>query len=289
MIDLELHSERAQEIGTTLMENLQKGGLFGHKELPDDRIKELKSAEEESLIVLATLTVSLDYVRNANELWESAVKTFKDPEVNWLFVPEEVSKRKSAETLNALLKHGLAKRKRDLEIWKTLCKTLYEKYNGKVINLFVEYEYRVDRMFEDFSKNRKEEFPSLSGRKIFPHWIRTLKEKFNLPLKGTENLPIPVDVHVTRATFTTGCITGSYGSKGISEAVRRRVIEVWKKGLKGTGILPIEMFRPLWLLSKHGCRYRKDGERPKLSECPVKNLCVEGKVIVTSKKVEIET
>ena len=64
---------------------------------------------------------------------------------------------------------------------------------------------------------------------------------------------------------------------------------MWKEGLKGTGIAPVEMFRPLWLLSKHGCHYRKNGERPKLEECPVKSFCVEGKVVVTSRKVEIDT
>jgi len=290
MANLKLHFEKVREVATVLKEAYEKKGVFGHKELPDDRIEELKGADRETLIVLTTLTISLDYMRNASELWNSAVQTFKDPEVNWLFVPQEVSKRGKEETLNALLKYGLAKKKkRDLEIWETISKMLHGKYGGSVVNLFAEYDYRVDKMFEDFLENRKEEFPSLSGRKIFPHWIRTLKEKFNFPFKGMENLPIPVDVHVTRATFTTGCITGSYSSKGISETVRKRIVEVWERGLKGTGILPIEMFRPLWLLSKHGCRYRKDGERPKLSECPVKNLCVEGKVIVTSKRVEIET
>jgi N-glycosylase/DNA lyase len=290
MVNLKLHFERARDVALILKENYGKNGIFGYRELPDDAVKELKSADAETLIALVTLTVSLDYMRNAGELWRSSVQTFKDAEVNWVFSPQEVSRKSSEEVLGALLKYGLAKKKeKDLKIWETLSKTIWEKYEGKVTNLFEEYGYRVDEMFLDFLKNRKEEFPSLSGRKIFPHWIRTLKEKFNLPFKGLEKLPIPVDVHVTRATFTTGCITGSYKAKGITETVRKRVIEVWSKGLEGTGILPIEMFRPLWLLSKYGCHYRKDGERPKLSECPVRNFCVEGRVIVTSKKVEIET
>jgi len=64
---------------------------------------------------------------------------------------------------------------------------------------------------------------------------------------------------------------------------------VWEDGLRGTGIAPIEMFRPLWLLSKYGCHYRKNGDRPKFHECPVKDFCVDGKVIVTSARVEIDT
>jgi len=234
MANLELHFEKVREVATALKEAYEKKGVFGHKELPDDRIEELKDANRETLIVLATLTISLDYMRNANELWNSTVQTFKDPEVNWLFVPQEVSKREEEETLNALLKYGLAKKKkRDLEIWETISKMLHEKYGGSVESLFAEYDYRVDRMFEDFLKNRKGEFPSLSGRKIFPHWIRTLKEKFNFPFKGMENLPIPVDVHVTRATFTTGCITGSYSSKGISETVSGPLVASAPKSFSG--------------------------------------------------------
>jgi hypothetical protein len=75
----------------------------------------------------------------------------------------------------------------------------------------------------------------------------------------------------------------------VNDTIRKRVIEVWNEGLKGTGIAPIELFRPLWLLSKYGCHYRKDGQRPKMNECPVNDFCVDGKVVVTSSKVEIDT
>ena len=290
-VNLKLNLERPKEIGELLISVFEAEGIFGHRDLPDDLINEIADTLDSSkLLLIVTLTTALDYMRNANELWQSSLKTLQDEETSWVFIPKQVVRRSEDEVLKALSKYGLAKKKkRDTQIWKSISKTLAEKYGGRIEVLFEEYDYEVDRMFEDFLKNRKEEFPSLSGTKLFPHWIRSLRDKVDLPFKGLENLPIPVDVHVARATFTTGCITGKYSSKGINETIKKRVIEVWKEGLKGTNILPIEMFRPLWLLSKHGCHYRKNGERPKLSECPVRDFCVEGKVVVTSNRVEIDT
>lgn len=289
--ELKIHTERAKRLGLSLMEALETEGIFGHRELPDDAVKEIaEELDRETLLLIVTYTTALDYMRNAEELWRSSLNTLKDEEVSWVFDPNAVVGKGKEELLKALSKHGLAKKKkRDTEIWYTLSQTLSKKYGGSLTALFEEYSYDVVSMFEDFLKNRKEEFPSLSGTKIFPHWIRSLKEKVPLPVKRVEELPIPVDVHVARATLTTGCITGKYSAKGITETLKRRVIEVWREGLKGTQIAPIEMFRPLWLLSKHGCHYRKDGERPKLNECPVSRFCVEGKVVVTSKRVEIDT
>jgi len=290
-VDLRLNPDRAREVALSLLEALKTDGIFGHKELPDDAVKEVaKELDRDTLLLIVTYTTALDYMRNAEELWRSSLNTLKDEEVNWVFDPDSVVKRGKEELLRALEKHGLAKKKhRDVDIWFTISETLSKKYGGKLTTLFEEYSYDVVSMFEDFLKNRKEEFPSLSGLKIFPHWIRSLKEKVPIPVKRVEELPIPVDVHVARATFTTGCITGKYSAKGITETVKKKVIEVWREGLKGTDIAPIEMFRPLWLLSKHGCHYRKDGERPKLEQCPVSSFCVDGKVVVTSKKVEIDT
>ena len=289
-VELQLKPEKAREVGLLLLKKLETDGIFGHKELPDDIARKLiKEIDSETFLFMVTFTTALDYMRNAEELWKSSISTVKDDEVNWVFNPNTVINRGKDELSKALEKYGLAKKKkRDVEIWFNLSQTFSRKYSS-LKDLFEEYDYDVLSMFKDFQKNRKEEFPSLSGTKLFPHWIRSLKEKVPLPFRKIEELPIPVDVHVARATFTTGCITGRYSARGITETVRRRIIEVWKEGLKGTGIAPVEMFRPLWLLSKHGCHYRKNGERPKLEECPVKSFCVEGKVVVTSRKVEIDT
>jgi N-glycosylase/DNA lyase len=290
-VNLTLNPERAREVARELLSAFEKGGIFGKRQLPDDAVNELlPSLEFEEALLLVTFTTALDYMRNASELWSSSIKTFSDEEVKWVFDPKEVNRKGAKALKKALLKHGLAKKKnRDPQIWFSIASSLAERHNGSLRSLFESYGYDVEFMFKDFLKNRKEEFPSLSGEKLFPHWIRSLRDKFNLPFKNVEKLPIPVDVHVARATFTTGCITGKYSAKGLNETIKRRVVKVWEEGLKGTGIAPMEMFRPLWLLSKYGCHYRKNGERPKRGECPVGHLCVDGKVVVTSGRVEIDT
>jgi hypothetical protein len=290
-VNLILKPERAKEVGKRLYERYRSEGIFGKKELPDDAASKVApQLSKEELLLFVTFTTSLDYMRDATQLWDSAVQTLNDEEVRWVFSPKEVVERGVDSLQKALLKHGLAKKKnRDTQVWFSIANTLHSLHGGSVSSLLESYGYDAEKMFKDFLKNRKEEFPNLSGTKLFPHWIRSLNDKVELPFKNLHKLPIPVDVHVARATLTTGCIVGKYKAKGLSEALKRRVVEVWEKGLEGTGIAPIQMFRPLWLLSKYGCHYRKNGECPKKELCPVKEFCVEGKVVVSSSKVEIDT
>jgi len=290
-VNLRPYPDRARKLAFKLLEEYAERGIFGRRDLPDDGAWEVVGeTDREEGLAFVTLTTALDYLRNASELWKSSSKTFKDSGVRWVFNPKEVVRRSEEELREALLKYGLAKRKeRDLKIWLTLSKTMALRYGGRVSALFEEYDYDARRLFEALSDKRKADFPSISGPKMFPHWIRTLKEKFSLPFKGLKSLPLPVDVHVARATFTTGCIRGKYSSKGLNETIRRLVANLWEEALEETDLAPIEVFRPLWLLSKYGCSYRKGEERPKYPSCPVKEFCVDGVVIVTASRVEIDT
>jgi len=289
--NLKIFPDRAKEVAVKLLKEYEERGIFGHRELPDDAANSvLKELSKEEGLLFVTLTTALDYMRDASQLWRSSLETLSDPSSRWVFNPKEVAEREEDELREALLKHGLAKKKeRDLKVWLTISRTLAEGYSGSVLSLLEKYDYDAVKMFEDFSGRLKESFPSISGSKMFPHWIRSLKEKFNLPVKGYRELPIPVDVHVARATFTTGCIRGKYSSRGLNETLKRLVVKVWSLALKEIEVSPVEMFRPLWLLSKFGCRYRKRTERPKYPVCPAKEFCVEGVVVVSSTRVEIDT
>ncbi|WP_456426545.1 N-glycosylase/DNA lyase [Desulfurobacterium sp.] len=291
-VNLEIHPERAKKVAKVLVKRLEKGGIFSFKELPDDEIKKVPLKDREKLIAVLSLVTALDYMRDAKKLWESAVETLKDKELQWIFSPKEVVKRGRNELKKALLKHRIAMRKdKDTDIWWNISQTIAGEFGGSFLSFFDSFNYMVDETYRKIDdKKWHEKFPNLSGRKIFPHWIRILKEKVeDLPFENVGKLPIPVDVHVTRATFTTGCITGSYRAKSITATVRKLVIKVWDEALKDEGIPPVSMFRPLWLLSKHGCHYRKNGDCPKRGECPVRHFCVSGKVVVSASHVEIDT
>ncbi len=291
-IDLELHSERAKEIARILIKKLKTDGIFNEKELPDDRVKKYIPENMDKSLAVLSLVTSLDYMRNAAKLWDSVIKTLKDKENSWVFSPCEVKKRGKERLKDALLKHKIAMRKdKDTDIWWHISETVADDYNGSFLSLFNSFNFEMDKAYDTLDdKKWHEKLPNLSGRKIFPHWIRIVKEKIKgMPFKHLEKLPIPVDVHVARATFATGCITGKYKAKSITATVRNLIIKLWDEALKEENILPIEMFRPLWLLSKHGCHYRKNGNCPKKDECPVKEFCVEGKVIVSASKIDVDT
>jgi hypothetical protein len=86
-----------------------------------------------------------------------------------------------AEIKSAMKVHGLAK-KPEQDAWKLFNK----KFNPKF----------------------KRSFPFLSGNKIFPLWIRMLHDNVGIDLKNLDKIPIPVDIHIARASFTTGCLRG---------------------------------------------------------------------------------
>jgi hypothetical protein len=49
---------------------------------------------------------------------------------------------------------------------------------------------------------RRSDFPHLMGEKIAPLWIRMLRDNIGIELSGHEDVPIPVDVHLLRASKT---------------------------------------------------------------------------------------
>ncbi len=286
---LRAHPQVAREVAQVLLREYEERGIFGRRNLPEDIISEQLPKDTEQALRFITFTVSLDYMRNASELWENGLKTLKDEEVNWIFSPSEVARRDIEDLKRSMLKHGLAKKQnRDPKIWQKLALSFLKHYDGKIEKLFLKHGFDAIKLEREL-KALKADFPNISGKKMLPHWLRIVQEKLSIPIANIEKLEMPIDVHVVRATFSTGCITGRYSSKGINESLKKKVADVWKQALNGTSITPLMMFRPLWLLSKYGCRYRKDNYRPKFLHCPVSGFCVDGKVKVSSKLVEIET
>ncbi|NIA09655.1 MAG: hypothetical protein GWP10_07985 [Nitrospiraceae bacterium] len=287
-VNLNIYPKRAREVALKLKEIYEKNGLFGHRELPDDMLNAYRNKlSTEELINMISLSVSIDYMRDAKKLWEASIGTALDKKANWVFDPNEVAESREEVLEKTLSSQKIAiRRERDTRIWFTICKTISKRFNGSFVKLFKSYNYDTARMLNELDKK---DFPNLSGEKIFPYWIRILREKVKLPFKNLGLLPIPADVHVVRATFTTGCIRGIYSAKSITQTAKRRVIAVWEDGLKGTGIMPIDMFRPLWLLSKYGCHYREGKKRPKFKDCPINDLCIPGIVSISGSHMQIKT
>lgn len=135
------------------------------------------------------------------------------------------------------------------------------------------YERKFDVRF-------KKDFPSLSGDKIYPLWIRMLHDNLGIELKNLERIPISVDVHVARATFATGCLTGEF--RGSIAEASAKIDEAWKSIIAGVSHpklkYALQMDESLWHLGKNGCTSRRGNVCPRRTQCPVGSLCASGLV-----------
>jgi endonuclease III len=121
-----------------------------------------------------------------------------------------------------------------------------------------------------------------------------LKDNIGLELKNLDKIPIPVDTHVIRATLATGVIRGKFEIR--KPKLIKYTQEVWFESFKklqneDIDLIPLNMDKPLWHLSKNGC-YKRDkitGNCPYYSECIAKEFCVKGMIKIKDDIVEVNT
>ncbi|MEM0024778.1 MAG: hypothetical protein QXV98_03630 [Thermofilaceae archaeon] len=291
-IELKEQTERAKDVAVRLFEEFTRGnGIFGrrHEDMPEatlprralgHSIIEVDRGSREHLLFI-TLTVALDYRRDSDKLWAAARRTFEDERTRWLFFPEEVVKRERREVEEAMKTYGIYIQKNDVDAWIRISHGLFTFYGSDPLNIVKECDFDAQEVFnkkrdQTFKKN----FPYLTGDKIFALWIRMLYDVAGIQLKNLDKVPIPVDVHVARATFTTGGLTGKY--EGMLSNVAHRIDKVWENAVKLARhpelTFRLQLDEPLWLLSRHGCSFRRDSVCHKRGECPVRDFCVKGVV-----------
>jgi endonuclease III len=113
-------------------------------------------------------------------------------------------------------------------------------------------------------------------------------------LKNLENVPIPVDIHVARATLTTGVVRGSIEVR--LDEVFEYIRKAWFESVKGLIIknrpmIALDVDEPLWHLSKYGCSNRDKtiGNCSLFNRCEAREFCIKGKVKIENSVVELET
>jgi len=300
MNDLKIDVEKGKQVAVILFDKFNSDeGIFGKTVMPEDLMwgSDLQGIgvkrDSYEYMMFITMVVSIDYMRDADRLWAAGRSTMEDPETRWLFNPAYVKDRLIDEIMSAMQKHKLSKKHRkDARIWKTVSESfarLYDSDSGKLIK---ECGIDAKKLYErKFDVRFKKEFPSLSGDKIFPLWIRMLHDNLGIELKNLEKVPIPVDRHVARSMFTTGCLIGEY--KGNIAGVKQRVQEAWEIVIKSLAHpklkYALQMDEALWHLSKNGCTSRKENVCPKRKQCPVGDFCVSGLVKVSTNSIEIRT
>jgi len=113
-------------------------------------------------------------------------------------------------------------------------------------------------------------------------------------LKNLDKVPIPVDIHVARATLSLGVVRGKFSGKLID--LFSHIREAWFQSVRGLDVkgrpmIALDVDEPLWHLSKYGCSHRDKsaGMCPKKKGCEVSDRCIDGKIKIDKGMVELDT
>jgi hypothetical protein len=253
-------------------------------------------------ILFITLVVSVDYMRDADTLWAASRAAYADPETRLLFDPRGVCAVGPERTSLALRRTGIALRPtRDARAWFVICETLNTKWHGDPKRFLDDCGWHaptvLKRLRSDTHAGRLgtgPDFPHLKGPKIGPLWIRMLRDNVGLQLAGLEDVAIPVDVHVLRATLCAGAMTGRY--TGSQAEIFRRIREVWREAVRGLArhdgkpMVALDIDEALWTLSREGCSKRGNGDLgPCRPDCPARPGCVTGRIRIVGTQCMVET
>jgi hypothetical protein len=298
-----IDNERGTRVAELLYNSFTSNGIYGSTDMPENNMPNnvLKGSLEHILFI--TLTVSIDYQRDAQALWDSSRNTFHDPETRYLFNPKLLYETPLIKIVEDMQKYKLSKKpKKDANIWRTVGVTFYKKWECDPRNFLKSCNWDslliLEHLKKDTHLNNKSlvlDYPYLRGPKIGPLWLRMLRDNVGITqLRNLENVPIPVDIHVARATLATGIVRGKFrgGLSGVFKYIRKAWFESVKElRIKNREMIALDMDEPLWHLSKYGCTLRDKitGNCPVFHRCEVKEFCVKGFVKIDGSNVEIDT
>jgi hypothetical protein len=298
-----IDSERGKKVAEFLYNSFSTVGIHGKTEMPEDITPNGVKRGSLEHILFITLTVSIDYQRDAPALWESSRKTFADPETRYLFNPKLLHETPFRKIVEDMQKYKLSKKpQKDAKIWRTVSVTLYKKWEGDPRNFLKNCNWDssliLSRLREDtrlYNGRLVSDYPYLRGPKIGPLWLRMLRDNVDISqLRNLEKVPIPVDIHVARATLTTGVVRGSIDIRldELFEYIRKAWFEsVEGLSIKDRPMIALDVDEPLWHLSKYGCtkRNKTTSYCPYYSKCEARDFCIEGIVKIENGVVELET
>jgi hypothetical protein len=278
--------ERTRKVGAQLLEVYHTNGILGEASMPEHILPPGVKRGSRKHLHFITLTVTIDYMRNADELWAAGRQTYADPMTRYVYDPAKVVETGIAKLTDDMTRYGLARRpRRDLQIWQNMCLTLVQHFNGDVYRLLERGGFNAPQVLATI-RNQRYHFPYLKGRKIGPLWMRMLQDSWQgHRLSGLDELPIPVDIHIVAATVMTGCVCGPF--EGTFEELRDAVVQVWFDACQDTQHYPLQFDEPLWHLSRRGCRKTPLFSCVYREQCPVTTFCTSTRLQVENEHVAI--
>lgn len=228
---------------------MYKNGYLGGEVMPEDANPNLRKDSLENYLYF-TLPMALNYQRNSYTLWESALKTYTDDEIRFVFNPKVCLEKSFEEVQYALTKYKVALQKqKQTEIWLSLCNTFVEIFDGDIRKLFDKLDNDVNKIRDFIQKENKKKFPYLSGMKICNYWLYVIYQYTDRKYKNIECLTVAPDTHVCKATHRLGLITDDEFN---SSNVQQIVIDRWQELFKDTKYKTIDIHTQLWLWSRNG-------------------------------------
>lgn len=223
-----------------------QNGLLGGEKMPEDENPYLEKGSKQNYMYF-TLPMALNYQRNSYVLWECANRMYADKDAQKVFDSKEVCKMSEEQLRDYLVEYRVALQpnKQPL-IWKRICETIEDKFNGDIRKLFIVNDYSVNNIKEYIQSNKKA-FPYLGGNKICNYWLYVLEQYTDIEFVDRENITVAPDTHVVQASQKLGVITAE---ELLLSNVQTIVVERWADILKGTDIRQIDVHTPMWLWSR---------------------------------------
>lgn len=223
-----------------------KQGLLGGEKMPEDENPGLDKRSKENYMYF-TLPMALNYQRNSYVLWKCANRMYEDKKAKPVFDSKEVCSMPEELLRKYLVEYKVALQpnKQPL-IWKKICETIEDKFDGDIRNLFYTNGYSVKKIKEYIQKNKKD-FPYLGGNKICNYWLYVLEQYTDIEFVDRENITVAPDTHVIQASQKLGVISEKEAQLS---NVQILLAERWENLLKDTDLKPIDVHTPMWLWSR---------------------------------------
>lgn len=191
-----------------------------------------------------TLPVCLNFQRSSPAMWAGALKTYEDPETNYLFYPEQVVETDYKKIQQDLLKHKLGLQlNKHTAIWIKISTTLNKLFNNDPREVIQAGNSDVEQVLKLIREVHQLDFPYLRGPKLSNYWLFILDQFTDVKLKNKEKLSIIPDTHIIQSTIHLGLTDSSAKIPEIENA--------WFALLADSHLNPVDMHAVLWNWSRN--------------------------------------
>lgn len=191
-----------------------------------------------------TLPVALNFQRSSPAMWQSVLRTWNDPQTRYVFFPEKLKTKKRNTIQRDLLKYRLAvQTNKHPDIWIKISDTLNRYFRDNPKKILEAGDMDVEKILQMVQRDRKSDFPYLSGLKMSNYWLYILSQFTDARLKNLSKISIIPDTHVIQSSIKLGLVKNN--------AEPRTVAVAWDELLNGSEISPVDMHPVLWNWSRN--------------------------------------